>query len=102
MKLANRGADWASFVSRVGKEVMGEDDTGAFSTWDYVVLVAMLLISAGIGVYYRFTGGRQKTTQVSNHTATLLKALSPLPGACFIKVIDLLVEWWPFSVDSRV
>ncbi|KDR21691.1 putative sodium-dependent multivitamin transporter isoform X1 [Zootermopsis nevadensis] len=42
---------------------MGEDDTGAFSTWDYVVLVAMLLISAGIGVYYRFTGGRQKTTQ---------------------------------------
>lgn len=35
-----------------------------FSTWDYVILILMLLISAGIGLYYRFTGGKQKTTQV--------------------------------------
>lgn len=36
-----------------------------FGAWDYVVLVVMLLVSAGIGVYYRFTGGKQKTTNVS-------------------------------------
>jgi len=45
--------------------VMAEYDTATFDTWDYVVLGLMLLISAAIGIYYRFTGGRQKTTQVS-------------------------------------
>ncbi|XP_015514250.1 putative sodium-dependent multivitamin transporter isoform X1 [Neodiprion lecontei] len=30
---------------------------------DYTVMGVMLIISAGIGIYYRFTGGRQKTTQ---------------------------------------
>ncbi|XP_035780997.1 putative sodium-dependent multivitamin transporter [Anopheles albimanus] len=34
----------------------------SFGVWDYVVFVAMLIISAGIGVYYRFSGGKQKTT----------------------------------------
>lgn len=37
-----------------------------FSAWDYVVFVIMLIISASIGVYYRFTGGRQKTVSVSS------------------------------------
>jgi sodium-coupled monocarboxylate transporter 8/12 len=46
---------------------MEGNDIGTFSSWDYVVLVVMLLISAGIGVYYRLTGGRQKTTEVSNY-----------------------------------
>lgn len=36
-----------------------------FSVWDYVVLIIMLIISAGIGLYYRFTGGKQKTTNVN-------------------------------------
>jgi sodium-coupled monocarboxylate transporter 8/12 len=44
---------------------MAENDEGIFDTWDYVVLGVMLVISASIGVYYRFTGGKQKTTQVS-------------------------------------
>jgi sodium-coupled monocarboxylate transporter 8/12 len=35
-----------------------------FGVWDYVVLVLVLLISSSIGVYYRFTGGKQKTMQV--------------------------------------
>lgn len=32
-----------------------------FGVWDYVVLCIVLLISSGIGIYYRFTGGKQKT-----------------------------------------
>ncbi|XP_053697408.1 putative sodium-dependent multivitamin transporter [Sabethes cyaneus] len=34
----------------------------SFGVWDYAVLVAVLLVSAGIGIYYRFSGGKQKTT----------------------------------------
>lgn len=33
-----------------------------FDAWDYVVFALVLVISAGIGVYFRFTGGKQKTT----------------------------------------
>lgn len=36
----------------------------SFHLWDYVVFIVMLLISAGIGVYVRFSGGKQKTTEV--------------------------------------
>lgn len=36
----------------------------AFGAWDYVVMTLMLLVSAGIGLYYRLTGGKQKTTKV--------------------------------------
>ncbi|GJQ70612.1 hypothetical protein Trydic_g23005 [Trypoxylus dichotomus] len=32
-------------------------------TLDYVIMVLVLLISACIGVYYRFTGGKQKTVK---------------------------------------
>ncbi|TRY71728.1 hypothetical protein TCAL_03416 [Tigriopus californicus] len=32
-----------------------------FGIWDYVVFGGMLLISSGIGLYYGFTGGKQKT-----------------------------------------
>lgn len=31
-------------------------------TVDYIVIVIMLLISSGIGVYFRFSGGKQSTT----------------------------------------
>lgn len=31
---------------------------------DYIVIAVMLCISAGIGIYYRFSGGRQKTMEV--------------------------------------
>lgn len=34
-----------------------------FTAWDYVVLAIVLVISAAIGVYYRMTGGKQKTTK---------------------------------------
>uniref|UniRef100_A0A8B9MT62 Solute carrier family 5 member 8 n=1 Tax=Accipiter nisus TaxID=211598 RepID=A0A8B9MT62_9AVES len=34
-----------------------------FAVWDYVVFVAMLLVSAAIGVYYAFVGGGQKSSK---------------------------------------
>ena len=34
-----------------------------FGPWDYLVLAVMLLISSGIGIYYRFTGGKQKSAE---------------------------------------
>uniref|UniRef100_A0A8C2B6S7 Sodium-dependent multivitamin transporter n=1 Tax=Cyprinus carpio TaxID=7962 RepID=A0A8C2B6S7_CYPCA len=34
-----------------------------FSTVDYVIFVVLLVASAGIGLYYAFSGGRQRTTQ---------------------------------------
>lgn len=39
--------------------------TDTLQVWDYVVIVLMLMISSSIGLYYRFTGGRQKTSEVS-------------------------------------
>ena len=36
-------------------------EVGRFSAWDYVVVVAMLLISVAIGIFYSLTGGKQKT-----------------------------------------
>ncbi|CAG9768952.1 unnamed protein product [Ceutorhynchus assimilis] len=34
-----------------------------FGIWDYVIVVIVLLISSSIGIYYRFSGGKQKTMQ---------------------------------------
>uniref|UniRef100_A0A4W4DZR7 Sodium-dependent multivitamin transporter n=1 Tax=Electrophorus electricus TaxID=8005 RepID=A0A4W4DZR7_ELEEL len=34
-----------------------------FSTVDYVIFTLLLVASAGIGVFYAFSGGRQRTTQ---------------------------------------
>jgi sodium-coupled monocarboxylate transporter 8/12 len=36
----------------------------AFGIVDYIVFGIMLMLSTFIGIYYRFTGGKQKTTQV--------------------------------------
>lgn len=41
---------------------------------DYVVIVAALCISVGIGIYYRFSGGRQKTTEVFRFAARVTAA----------------------------
>lgn len=35
-----------------------------FTTVDYVIFVLLLVASAGIGLFYAFSGGRQRTTQV--------------------------------------
>lgn len=39
---------------------------------DYLVIASMLCISVGIGIYYRFTGGRQKTMEVCNYRVLLI------------------------------
>jgi len=31
---------------------------------DYLIIAVMLCINVGIGIYYRFSGGRQKTIDV--------------------------------------
>ncbi|XP_054709989.1 putative sodium-dependent multivitamin transporter [Uloborus diversus] len=36
---------------------------GQLGIADYVVIAAMLAVSASVGLWFRFTGGRQKTTQ---------------------------------------
>lgn len=36
----------------------------AFGIVDFIVFGITLVMSASIGIYYRFTGGKQKTTQV--------------------------------------
>ena len=31
--------------------------------WDYVIIAIVLIISSVMGIYYRFTGGKQKTSK---------------------------------------
>ncbi|KAF4514251.1 UNVERIFIED_CONTAM: hypothetical protein B566_EDAN019550, partial [Ephemera danica] len=38
-------------------------ETQPFGAWNYFVVFVMLAISTGIGLYYRFTGGKQKTAE---------------------------------------
>lgn len=44
---------------------MADRQQPLFGVWDYVVLSLVLLISSLIGIYYRFTGGKQKTVKVT-------------------------------------
>lgn len=43
-------------------------DINTLKWTDYLVITITLLISVGIGIYYRFSGGRQKTLEVCNIT----------------------------------
>ncbi|XP_054760117.2 sodium-coupled monocarboxylate transporter 1-like isoform X1 [Lytechinus pictus] len=80
-----------------------------FGVWDYVVLAAMLLISALIGIYYACSGGKQKTA-----TEYLLadRNANPIPVAfslvaSFVSAITILgvpaevyaygVRYWLFA-----
>lgn len=56
----------------------------SFGVVDYAVFITMLIISGGIGVYYRFSGGKQKTNNVSLVCFKLLYS-----GLLF----DLLRQW---------
>ncbi|XP_043504397.1 putative sodium-dependent multivitamin transporter [Polistes fuscatus] len=61
-------------------------------TADYVVIVVMLLISSGIGVYYWLTGGRQKSTEeyfVANKSMSVLTVAIGLM-ASYLSAVSLL------------
>ena len=67
-------------------------DVGTFGAVDYVVLACMLSISAGIGIYYACTGGKQSTTK---EFLLADRAMSPVPVAMslvasFISAITVL------------
>ena len=64
----------------------------SFSIPDYIVFALVLAVSAGIGIFYGCTGGKQKTTQeflMADRSMTVLPvALSLL--ASFMSAITLL------------
>ncbi|XP_066264336.1 sodium-dependent multivitamin transporter-like [Branchiostoma lanceolatum] len=68
------------------------EERRTFHVADYIVFSLMLLVSAGIGVYYRCTGGKQKTTReflmADRKMGVLPVALSLL--ASFTSAITLL------------
>lgn len=55
------------------------DQQNGLDYLDYIILSILLLISASIGVYYRFSGGRQQTTKVCFHNYYSLRDISVLP-----------------------
>uniref|UniRef100_A0A1I8PQL8 Sodium-dependent multivitamin transporter n=1 Tax=Stomoxys calcitrans TaxID=35570 RepID=A0A1I8PQL8_STOCA len=60
--------------------------------WDYTILAIVLLVSAAIGVYYRLTGGKQKTTReylLADRSMPILPVAFSLM-ASFMSAITLL------------
>lgn len=43
---------------------MMEENEGSLQLSDWIIIGIMLGASAAVGVYYRFTGGKQKTSEV--------------------------------------
>lgn len=75
-----------------------------FDLWDYIVCVAMLAVSAGIGVFYAFTGTKQSTTKEFLFGGKTMKvipvAMSVL--ATFLSAITLLgvpAEAYQFGIQ---
>ncbi|XP_013190264.2 putative sodium-dependent multivitamin transporter isoform X1 [Amyelois transitella] len=38
-------------------------DNAVFGVWDYIIMAATMVASVAIGVYFRFSGGKQKTNE---------------------------------------
>lgn len=41
-----------------------EESRTYFGLLDYIIFASVLAVSSAIGIYYRFTGGKQKTFKV--------------------------------------
>ncbi|XP_072048598.1 sodium-coupled monocarboxylate transporter 1-like [Amphiura filiformis] len=71
---------------------MVEQHTNTFSTWDYIVFSSLLCVSAGIGIFHAFFGGRQKTTKeylVANRSMSAIPVGMSLV-ASFMSAITVL------------
>uniref|UniRef100_A0A8C1FNL0 Solute carrier family 5 member 8 n=1 Tax=Cyprinus carpio carpio TaxID=630221 RepID=A0A8C1FNL0_CYPCA len=71
---------------------MGTLDAASFSVWDYVVFTLMLVISAGIGVYYAFSGRGQSSSAdflVGGRSMTAVPVALSL-SASFMSAITVL------------
>lgn len=64
----------------------------AFGAWDYTILAIVLLISAAIGIYYRLSGGKQKTAKeflLADRSMSILPVAFSLM-ASFMSAVTLL------------
>ncbi|XP_035685240.1 sodium-coupled monocarboxylate transporter 1-like [Branchiostoma floridae] len=91
-----------------------EMDVRYFSVWDYVVFSVMLCVSAGIGLYYACTGGKQSTQKeflmADKSMSTLPVVMSLL--ASFVSAITVLgspaevyrngTMFWFFAVSGSL
>lgn len=39
-------------------------EQSVFGLWDYIIMAATMIASVAIGLYFRFSGGKQKTNEV--------------------------------------
>ena len=57
---------------------------------DYVVIASLLLFSSGVGLYYRFTGGKQTTLKVFIISYIPVTILIKVSIICYIPVTILI------------
>lgn len=57
-----------------------------FTTVDYVIFALLLVASAGIGLFYAFSGGRQRTTQVRHNNTDLYMSTGSVSGTFLVLV----------------
>lgn len=62
--------------------IMGEVVQMHFTTVDYVIFALLLVASTGIGLFYAFSGGRQRTTQVEKKRFVSFLTILPLRPFC--------------------
>ncbi|XP_072048595.1 sodium-coupled monocarboxylate transporter 1-like [Amphiura filiformis] len=84
---------------------------GEFSGWDYAVFALMLSISAGIGIFHAFFGGKQKTTKeylVANRSmgaipvgmslvASFMSAITVLGAPAEVYLYGTMYWWFAIS-----
>lgn len=57
------------YVSNVVSVNMAD---AVFGVWDYVIMAATMVASIVIGLYFRFSGGKQKTNEVGTYQRVTL------------------------------
>ncbi|XP_045494432.1 putative sodium-dependent multivitamin transporter [Colias croceus] len=63
-----------------------------FVAWDYVIMATTMLISIGIGIYFRFSGGKQRTNEeylMANRNMSIFPVAVSLM-ASFVSAITIL------------